>query len=477
MILVGNQRGGARDLAQHLMKQENEKVTVHEIRGFVSNDLEGAFRESHAISKGTRCKQHLYSLSLNPPKGAEASPELLTDAVNRAEEQLGLQGQPRAIVFHEKIGADGTLRRHAHAVWCRIDTDNMRAVQMSHDRTKLQDVARGLYRDHGWTMPRGFVRTEERNPRNYTLAEWQQAKRAGREPAKLKGMIQDCWLISDSRTSFAAALKEHGFILARGDKRGAVAVDHVGEAFPVGRAVGIKAKAVRDRLGNLDTLPSRENAHHTAAKLVTDRLRELQQEQNRVRAENLRKLTEERRRKQNAQRDYAAKVQREQAERQKKEAQYRQAKVRTGWRGLIDLITGKRKRIKAENERAAHEARSRDESERAALDALQKAARQDVIKRARTESNVRKAMIRELSDDIQRIDSPPIQKPELPTKPPPDAVNVQPVKPRGDSKPDQTQDQEREAFKAKRRRTPTAERKKRRSSSRKGARDGPSPGR
>ncbi|MGD1924906.1 MAG: hypothetical protein ACFB03_12070 [Paracoccaceae bacterium] len=33
MIMVGNQRGGARDLARHLMKQENERVEIHEVRG------------------------------------------------------------------------------------------------------------------------------------------------------------------------------------------------------------------------------------------------------------------------------------------------------------------------------------------------------------------------------------------------------------------------------------------------------------
>ena len=31
MILVGNQRGGARDLARHLMKQDNERVEVHQL--------------------------------------------------------------------------------------------------------------------------------------------------------------------------------------------------------------------------------------------------------------------------------------------------------------------------------------------------------------------------------------------------------------------------------------------------------------
>ena len=109
MILVGNQRGGARDLARHLMKDENESVVVHDIRGFVSRDLAGVLIEAEAISRGTHCKQHLYSLSLNPPKEADATPEMLVDAVNRAEDKLGLSGQPRAIVFHEKRGSDGEV--------------------------------------------------------------------------------------------------------------------------------------------------------------------------------------------------------------------------------------------------------------------------------------------------------------------------------------------------------------------------------
>ncbi len=82
------------------------------------------FKRFPWISRGTRCKQHLYSLSLNPPPEADTNPELLVEAVNRAEERLGLHDQPRAIVFHEKVGMDGQVRRHAHAVWYRIDADH-----------------------------------------------------------------------------------------------------------------------------------------------------------------------------------------------------------------------------------------------------------------------------------------------------------------------------------------------------------------
>ncbi|WP_347264263.1 hypothetical protein [Nitrobacter sp.] len=46
MILVGNQRGGAKDLALHLLKEENDHVEVHELHGFAARDLRGAFNEA-----------------------------------------------------------------------------------------------------------------------------------------------------------------------------------------------------------------------------------------------------------------------------------------------------------------------------------------------------------------------------------------------------------------------------------------------
>ena len=60
MILIGNQRGGAKDLAQHLLKEENDHVQVHELRGFASGNLAGALTEAYAVSRGTKCKQFLF---------------------------------------------------------------------------------------------------------------------------------------------------------------------------------------------------------------------------------------------------------------------------------------------------------------------------------------------------------------------------------------------------------------------------------
>ncbi|MGI9505989.1 MAG: relaxase/mobilization nuclease domain-containing protein, partial [Geminicoccaceae bacterium] len=117
MILKGNRRGGGMQMALHLLNaQDNEHVTIHEMRGFISDSLTEALTEAYAISRGTRCRKFLYSLSLNPPETEIVPVEVFETAINDIEKQLGFAGQPRAIVFHEKEG-----RRHAHCVWSRID--------------------------------------------------------------------------------------------------------------------------------------------------------------------------------------------------------------------------------------------------------------------------------------------------------------------------------------------------------------------
>src|SRR3546814_19842374 len=110
MILKASQRSGAKQLGLHLMKtEENEHVEVHEVSGFMSDDLMGAMKEAHALSLGTKCKQFLFSVSLNPPVGESVRIEVFEKACEVSDERLGLKGQPRMIVFHEKEG-----RRHAH---------------------------------------------------------------------------------------------------------------------------------------------------------------------------------------------------------------------------------------------------------------------------------------------------------------------------------------------------------------------------
>ncbi len=185
MILKGSQRGGGANLGQHLLKtEENEHVEVHEVRGFISNSMMGALKEAQAVSKGTRCRQYLFSLSLSPPETETVRVGVFEKALNDVEERLGLKDQPRIVVFHEKEG-----RRHAHAVWSRIDAETMTAKHLSFFKTKLREISKQLYLENGWRMPKGLMDSRARDPRNFSLEEWQQAKRDGLDPKLLKGMI------------------------------------------------------------------------------------------------------------------------------------------------------------------------------------------------------------------------------------------------------------------------------------------------
>ena len=61
MILKGSQRGGGKQLAAHLMKvEDNEHVEIHELRGFLSDDLHSAFHDAYVVSRGTRATQFLF---------------------------------------------------------------------------------------------------------------------------------------------------------------------------------------------------------------------------------------------------------------------------------------------------------------------------------------------------------------------------------------------------------------------------------
>ena len=120
-VVIENKGGSGGNLATHLERRdENEHVKILQLRGFASDDLHGAFKEVEAVSRGTKCKNYLFSVSLNPPEGANVSDEGFLAVADRLEEKLGLQGQPRAVVLHEKEG-----RRHAHLVMSRIDAATM----------------------------------------------------------------------------------------------------------------------------------------------------------------------------------------------------------------------------------------------------------------------------------------------------------------------------------------------------------------
>ena len=363
MILKGSQRGGAKQLGLHLLKTtENEHVEIHDVRGFMTNDVVGALREAEAVSKGTKCRQFLFSVSLNPPETESVRVETFEQALAAIEEKNGLTDQPRVVVFHEKEG-----RRHCHAVWSRIDAETMTAKPLPFFKNKLMEVSKQLYLEHGWQMPKGLANAKDRDPRNFTLAEWQQAKRIERHAGDLKADIQEAWAISDSRNSFSHALEERGLFLARGDRRGHVAVTFEGEVISIPRAIGKKSKDVAERLGQPQELYSVSETRQRIGKEIMPKLA-LHLAKARDDANKEKYALEARRQEMQAQQQAErAKLDAGQKERADAEAVARSVRLRKGLRGLLDRLTGKRATLQKQNQMEAIWSLQRDHEQRHAL--------------------------------------------------------------------------------------------------------------
>ncbi len=275
MIFYASQRANASELAKHLLNaDENEHVTVHEVRGFVALDLAGALMEAYAISRGASCKHFLFAVSLNPPDYADVPIEDFEAVIEDIEKKLGLLEQPRIVVFHEKKG-----RRHCHVVWLRLKpstrTNRLIGVPMSHFKFKLMDISRALFAKYGWEMPEGMKKGKGRGkaPFSYSREEYRQAVRHAEDPVALKILFKQAWETTDSKQTFARFLSENGFFLAQGDRRGYVAVDLAGKVYSISKWAEVPTRDLKARLGPHENLPMIEKARAFIAERMTSSLK------------------------------------------------------------------------------------------------------------------------------------------------------------------------------------------------------------
>lgn len=397
MILVGNSRGGARDLAAHLFKDENDHVEVHELRGFASDGLKDALSEIQAISKGTQCRQFMFALSMNPPRDETVSTEVFETTIEQIEMRLGLVDQPRAIVFHEKEG-----RRHAHVVWSRINADEMKAIHLPYSKRKLNSIARDLYLEHDWQMPDGFRDPSLSNPLNFTHTEWQQAKRSNIDPREIKQVFQSAWERSDSNSAFIAALEDKGYRLARG-RKSFVAVDIHGEVYSVARQAKVKVRDLKARLGDPNDLPSVETvqAHYKAD--MAQRLEGLRKGLNVLSSRQAQDFKRRNAALIDRQREERTNLSEKQKTRWVKETKARQSRFRTGLKGIWDRLRGEHSRIAKQNSEEAKVAEARDWLEKSDLSQRHLSEKQSLKAQVRTLRERYAEQRQSLSHDIDQL--------------------------------------------------------------------------
>ncbi len=244
--------------------------------------------------------------------------------------------------------------------------------------------------------------SKERDPHNFILSEWQQAKRIGKDPRALKVAIQECWTTSGNREAFAKALESRGLYLARGDRRAHVAVTYEGEVLSIARMIGVKVKDVAAKLGKADDLRGVDDTRTHIAHSVAPRLEKLLALAARAKAREMSPLDERRIAMKEQHASERQKLNEGQRSRAAAEAKIRNERLRHGMAGLWDRMTGQHGRTVRQNEADAWQAFRRDRQQRNELTAAQMTDRR-YLQREIIAVRVRHALrVAELHRDLAR---------------------------------------------------------------------------
>ncbi|RZK45072.1 MAG: relaxase [Hymenobacter sp.] len=250
MIIKGGSRTNGQQLGRYLTaKGENEQVQVFDVRGATTQDAAKAVLEFSLASELTkRGKNGLYSASISPAVGEDATmtQDDWLKSADVLEKKLGLTGQPRAIVFHEKIGTDGKKRQHLHCVWQREKDGKF--LKMSHNYRQHDSARKALEQEFGHKFTR--------------------------QPVEAKQTITEAWHQSKTGREFLDRAKVMGYAIAQGTRRGYTIVDEkLGQkADFVRQLIGIKtheaAAKLQDVQGQLKHEDEYQGAH---VRSLTDR--------------------------------------------------------------------------------------------------------------------------------------------------------------------------------------------------------------
>jgi hypothetical protein len=259
MIAKGTPHQNGAKLGRYMITGKgDERAELVELRGFASANIVDAFRSIHVIAEGTKCQEPFFHVQVRNPEGEALTREQWIYTADRIERMLGLKDQPRAITLHidEKTGHE-----HMHVAWSRIDEETLTAKRLPFYKERLKKVCRELEEHFGLTR----VPNERESPIKFapTRDQEEQARRLGLNVHQIRDAIRACWDRSDCGRSFEATLAYEGMVLARGDRRDFVVIDHAGGMHALGkRILDASAAQVRERLGDLprEHLPTVEQA-------------------------------------------------------------------------------------------------------------------------------------------------------------------------------------------------------------------------
>lgn len=257
MIFKGKCRKDGKQLAAYLLSPKNDQVRIWDIQGTVDTRrtpqaLREALQDFDEIGKMTNGVKTLFHLALNPNDKDHLTEADWQYALAKAEEALGLEGHPRAVVSHTYKG-----KEHLHAVYSRVIIEEAKCAELSHSNRKLCQAAREVERDLSLEPTPDRKREKElQNKRKRVDSQIHQCDRAPQTIEERKEIVSTAWRHARTAEEFKELLLEDGFRMAVGN-RGIVIIDEALEVHSIARCLkAVKHRDVQQRLSGLEGLPN-----------------------------------------------------------------------------------------------------------------------------------------------------------------------------------------------------------------------------
>src|SRR5271154_3796982 len=145
MIIKGDRRGGAKQLADHLMRRDtNEDVRIREIADYPlkqlgEQQLRHVLRLMEVQAKAQGKYRTLYHAIIAPQKDEKLDTKQLKIAVDTLARNLGMEGHQRVVVEHRKAG-----RQHFHVVFNIVNPTTGKLARLQWTRKIQWNTARQL---------------------------------------------------------------------------------------------------------------------------------------------------------------------------------------------------------------------------------------------------------------------------------------------------------------------------------------------
>ena len=187
MIVKGQAVKGAKRLATHLLKSENEVVNIIQVDGIDASLSPEALRQSlidmEDLGRLTKSQtgRVLYHANIDPRKNEQLTPAQYIQSADMLMNRLGLTGQPRIIVEHVKNG-----RQHAHLVVQLTDLERGTVRQLHNNFYKQSEIAREIEHEFGLEPT-----LQRKTGNSYDMTEAQQIKKQGKSVKEYRSFLSD----------------------------------------------------------------------------------------------------------------------------------------------------------------------------------------------------------------------------------------------------------------------------------------------